>query len=563
MVDIGDALDSSSTQLDYASHGLVAKSGNKVGAATVTLDEYLVGLDVFADEGAAVILRERCIGAVCTLTELNALSGYNVLPGDKLSIEVAFNNRGITTSAVTDARLTTPDGVSITEELPALETYQAYKMLQMYTVPSGTEIGTLQITWEADVARLNTADANFQNNVGTVELFVGRLPTPVAPEPVGMTQETVFINASGSYDEDGGNVSCEFYVPFDDGTRTWDYERIVSPTCALNYTWIDDGVYPVEITVEDEERDESVMILNVTVQNRDPKIEVRSQRTEAKVEYPITLYAYANDSDSEKVWPGVVDIYWPGANCKEGYYTRTCTTTSNVEGWKTFTAVGTDDDGATATSTFEVKFTNIRPHSINVQMVSIDGPIIMDAQDTWHVEEDQPVTVKGQAQDSVDDIEDLTHTWWPDDAQPSLMRVFDGRTSEFEMVWLEAGLHKMRLEVTDSEGASSGIEERWVSVQNVPPTIEPIPPVLPVAEGQSISVSGTSTDTPSDLNTLVRCWDIDPSMDSDDFGSADDDCDVIGDNLTVSWNRSGIHKLVYHVTDTTVLTQAKFSKCWC
>jgi hypothetical protein len=165
------------------------------------------------------------------------------------------------------------------------------------------------------------------------------------------------------------------------------------------------------------------------------------------------------------------------------------------------------------------------------------------------VEEDQMVTVKGQAQDSVDDIDDLTHTWWPDDAQPSLIRVFDGRTSEYEMVWLEAGLHKMRLEVTDSEGATSGIEERWVSVQNVPPTIEPISPVLPVAEGQSIRVSGSSTDTPSDVDTLVRCWDIDPSMDSDDFGSADDDCDVIGNNLTVSWNRSGTHKLVYHVTD--------------
>ena len=73
------------------------------------------------------------------------------------------------------------------------------------------------------------------------------------------------------------------------------------------------------------------MVLNVTVENRAPKIEVRSQRTEAKVEYPITLYAYANDSDSEKVWPGVVDIYWPGANCKEGYYTRVCTTTSTTE----------------------------------------------------------------------------------------------------------------------------------------------------------------------------------------------------------------------------------------
>ena len=182
-------------------------------------------------------------------------------------------------------------------------------------------------------------------------------------------------------------------------------------------------------------------------------------------------------------------------------------------------------------------------------MVDENGPIAMDAQDTWHVTEDQSVSVRGQAQDSVDDIEGLTHTWWPDDAQPSLIRVFDGRTSEYDMVWLESGLHKMRLEVTDSEGASSGVEERWVNVQNLPPTIEPISPVLPVAEGQTVSVTGRSSDTPSDVSTLIRCWDIDPSMDSDDIGSADDDCDVTGDNLTVAWNRSGTHKLVYHVTD--------------
>ena len=548
-IDIGDALDSSATQLDYASHGLVAKSGDKVGAATVTLDEYLVGLDVFADEEATVILRKRCTDDVCVTTPLNALSGFNVLPGDYLDIELAFNNRGITTSAATDARLTTPDGLETTITLPALQTYQSHKLFQNWTVPEDAAIGSLQVLWEADISGINTADADLQNNLGTIELFVGRLPTPLAAEATGLTRETILLNASESFDEDGGEVSCEFYVPFDDGTRTWDYERIDSPSCLLNYTWIDDGVYPVEITVEDEERDETVLILNVSVENRAPKIEVRSQRTEAKVEYPITLYAYANDSDSEEVWPGVVDIYWPGANCKEGYYTRVCTTTATTEGWKTFTAIGTDDDRATASATFDVKFTNIHPHSINIQMIDNDGPIIMDAQDTWHVDEDQAVTVKGQAQDSVDDIEDLTHTWWPDDAQPSLIRVFDGRTSEFEMVWLEAGLHKMRLEVTDSEGASSGVEERWVSVRNVPPIIEPIPSVLPIAEGQTISVSGSATDTPSDAETLIKCWDIDPSMDSNDIGSADDDCDVVGDNLTISWNRSGIHKLVYHVTD--------------
>ena len=548
-IDIGDALDSSATQLDYASHGLVAKAGNRVGATTITLDQYLVGLDVFADEEAAVILRQRCDDVSCVITQLNALSGYNVLPGDILDIEVAFNNRGITTSAPTSARLTMPDGVTTTEDLPALETYQAHKLFGMWTVPEDAPIGSLDILWEADMEGVNTADADLENNVGSIGLFVGRLPTPVAAEATGMTRETIFLNASESFDEDGGEVMCEFYVPFDDGTRTWDYERFVSPSCTLNYTWIDDGVYPVEITVEDEEKDQTVLLLNVSVENRAPKIEVRSQRMEAKVEYPITLYAYANDSDSEKVWPGVVDIYWPGANCQEGYFTRTCTTTSNTEGWKTFTAVGTDDDSTMSSATIDIKFTNIQPHSINVQLVDANGPVLMDAQNTWHVDEDQMVNVRGQAQDSVDDIDDLTHTWWPDDAQPSLIRVFDGRTSEYDMVWYEAGLHKMRLEVTDTEGASSGVEERWVSVNNVPPVIEPLASTLPIAEGQSISVSGSSTDTPSDRASLIRCWDIDPSMDSDDFGSADDDCDVIGDNLTISWNRSGTHKLVYHVTD--------------
>ena len=545
LIDVGDALDSSATQLDYASHGLVAKSGNRVGAATVTLDQYLVGLDVFADEEAAVIVRNRS----GDLTPLNALSGYNVLPGDNLSIEVSFNNRGITTSTATDASVTLPDGTVTEAYLPALETYEVFKMNLNWTVPEGTAIGNLELRWEADNNGVNTADANLQNNIATVNLFVGRVPTPVVANSTGMTNENIVLDATASYDEDGGEVTCEFYVPFDDGTRTWSWERIPSPGCMLNYTWIDDGVYPVVVTVEDEERDSTNVTLDVMIQNRAPLIEIRSQRSEAKVEYPITLYAYANDSDSEKVWPGVVDIHWPGANCKEGYYTRTCTTTAVVEGWKTFTAVGTDDDSSVSTATIDIKFTNIQPHSINVQVIGEDGPVTMDAQSTWHVDEDQQVIVKGQAQDSVDDIEDLTHTWWPDDLQPSLLRVFDGRTSEFDMVWYEAGLHKMRLEVTDSEGASSGVEERWVNVRNVPPVIEPIPTVLPVAEGQSITVVGSSTDTPSDAGTLVRCWDIDPSMDSDDFGSADDDCDVIGDNLTVSWNRSGTHKLVYHVTD--------------
>ena len=543
-IDIGDALDSTASQLDYASHGLVAHSGNFVGSTTVTLDEYLVGLDVFADAEAAQISRNRS-GVV---TPLNALSGYNVLPGDMLDVEVSFNNRGITTSVPTTGLVILPNGQTIETSLPALQTYEVHKVNLNWTVPIGQEIGNLTLSWEADPDGLNLADANISNNRADIGLFVGRLPTPMVNNTSGLTNQIITLDASQSYDEDGGDVSCTFIVPYDDGTRTWTEITLIREDCILNYSWIDDGDYPVEIMIEDEERDETSITVSVNVLNQAPAIEVQSMRSEAKVEHPITLFAFANDSDSEKPWPGVVDIYWPGANCKEGYYTRVCTTTSNVEGWKTFTAVGIDDDSQQATATIDIKFTNINPHGINIQLVD-DEPIPMDSQQTWHVDEDQTVTVKGQAQDSMDDVLGLTHTWWPDDAQPSMILTFDGRTSEFDMVWEKAGLHKMRLEVLDTEGASSGIEERWVSVRNLAPVIEPLIEILPVAEGQTVQVTGSATDSPSDLVSLVRCWDIDPSSDSDDLGSADDDCDVRGDNLTIAWNRSGTHKLVYHVTD--------------
>ena len=541
----GSSIDYSATNTDWASHGIMAKGGDYVGAATITLDEYLVGLDLIADEERAVVIRNRS-GIVSTVS---SLSGYNVLPGDELTIEVAVVNKGITQSVQTDLRIYHPDASIFDLTLPALETYESHKVNFTWTVPEDASIGFIPIRWEADPLQVNTADANSDNDLGEIELFIGRLPTAVL-EPIEVyTNVETLINASGSFDEDGGNVSCLFNIPWYDGTRTPAWTRVESTDCMLNWTWTNDGDYPIEVTITDEEQDEVDAILDVVILNRAPNIEVVSARTEVKVEYPVTLYAYANDTDSEDPFPGIVDVYWPNAICEEGYYTRVCTTTAPTEGWHTFQAVGVDDDSAMTMASIDIRFTNINPHGLSVTMTNESGPLPLDVQQTWHVEEDQLVRLRGQALDSIDDLDGLTHRWWPDDAQPNLIKTFDGRVSEFDMMWETSGLHRMRLEVRDSEGASSGTYERWVSVANVPPIVQPLEEVLPLAEGEEIRLTGNATDTPSDLDSLIRCWDVDPGLDSNDIGGADDDCDVVGDELVWHWNTSGTHTVIYHVTD--------------
>ena len=82
--------------------------------------------------------------------------------------------------------------------------------------------------------------------------------------------------------------------------------------------------------------------------------------------------------------------------------------------------------------------------------------------------------------------------------------------------------------------------------------------VLPLAEGEEVRLVGNATDTPSDYDTLIRCWDVDPGLDSNDIGGADDDCDVVGDELVWHWNTSGTHTVIYHVTDDDGVRVVRF-----
>ena len=317
IIQVGDETDTSATTVDWASHGIVASSNGMYGVATITLDENIVGLDLVAGLERASILRNRS----GELTTLNSISGFNVLPGDHLTIELPVYNRGVTTSLPTTAHITFPDGYEVTETLPALALYEQYIFKIEWQIDENSSIDNITIEWEADRLQTNSNDAEFNNNLGVLPIFVGSAPTFIAENKSAWTNEKITIDASSSFDEDGGDVWCEFHIEYDDGSRSTAIQKVMRQNCMMNWTWIDDGLYEIQITVYDEEADSTVEIIEVEIRNRAPNVSILSQRSQVKVEHPVTLYVFANDSDSENPWPGLVDVHWPNAQCDQGYYT--------------------------------------------------------------------------------------------------------------------------------------------------------------------------------------------------------------------------------------------------
>ena len=58
-----------------------------------------------------------------------------------------------------------------------------------------------------------------------------------------------------------------------------------------------------------------------------------------------------------------------------------------------FQAVGVDDDSAMTMASIDIRFTNINPHGLSVTMTNESGPLPLDVQQTWHVQEDQIVNL--------------------------------------------------------------------------------------------------------------------------------------------------------------------------
>ena len=552
----GTATDPSPTSYDYASHGIIAwmAGGKKVGVDTLTLDDNLVSID-YRPRSEGVSVERTRDGVAVTL---DPAIGYNAVPGDTLQFTVPVENRGILPGPSTQLEIIAPDGTTSRVPVPALSPSSSVAVVVTWNVPPTQPVGDVAIQFEVDPDGVMTEDANQSNDIGEFGLFIGRLPEAnLIQPPATRTLTMIPFDGRNSVDPDGGSPHCTFVVEVDVATN----ETFEESDCLLENSWDDDGEYKVWLTVTDDENDQDSLEISVTIVNRAPWVNISSPLPAIPVETTITFDAYDSGDLDTRNTDAPVDLLWQPPtqsdgtpyDCEQGLVGMECTITPLEEGMFRIQATVEDDDFAATNNWFDLLVTNIAPSDAVITMWRGDEQVF-DASDRtppiWEVFEDEPIILRGDAHDSLNDMDSLTWGWQPDlDIDRNWYLETVGSNSEIQVSWEQSGGHIMAMEVIDNDGQSSGIVNGWVEVKNVPPTVESFSTLLPVGEDRVLELTGEFSDTSSDLDSLQVCWDVDFMLDVDENGDTQDDCDYVGANLAHSWSVNGEHMIRFHVTD--------------
>ena len=544
-LDVGFSQDASLASDDWTSNGVVIWDPvNKiVGAATIVIDLSVVGVDLVAKPESMIVTRTRGLDSII----LSQASGYNALPGDSIHFSVPAQNRGVLTSPATEMEIVTPDGTTVRGNLPALAPYTEARVDVNWTVSANTPIGVQTLTFMVDPDNLVIEDANRSNNGAFLDIFIGRMPVAdMMLDDNVFTFENVTIDASASFDTDGGTVGCFFEI--EDGFRT---EFIDAPNCQTSWFWVDDGEWEVKVIVVDDELDEVELVMNATILNRDPYVNLTTMTP--VVDAGTTIMFNASDSgDRDTVSPEGqhVTITWPDSACEEGLYGPYCTFTPEAEGIHEIEVVVTDDDNASVSDTFTFEVLNVAP-TIGEMSFAINGIPYLPVEGglfNWTIDEEVLATLSIEGDDTLSDREDLLITWYPDDSDQNWTVTTSGPSSVITASWDKSGLYTVSAFSTDDDGLTSETILGYIKVNNIAPVLEVLPASQAIFEDEVLNLSASAFDF-ADAEDLRFCWDLVVSVDSDENGIDTDDCDIEGQDLVYSWPTSGLRTITANVWD--------------
>jgi len=554
---INETYDDSETTYDVGTHGLIAWDGYQgLGVKTLIIDPNAEGIDLVARSSGVVIERTRGSETVV----LTSVTGYSAQRGDTLSLSFPVQNRGISPSILTTMEINGPGG-SNSFNINSLNAYDEQRIILDWDVPNDQQFGFISFGFIVDpndtnieVDESNNAGATPQIRIGASPLILYDLPLPV------FTYENYTIDGSESNDPDGGTVTCEFDIETVDGAGNLWHQTRTNDDCVLTYFWSDDGNYFVNMTVIDDEGDRTTTPIVVVIKNQAPFLNLISDITEVNIGESVTINA-DNSGDVDTILPpdvAEVDIAWDYTgdgnydSCEQGAFKFNCTLTPEVEGDVTITAIVTDDDGESTTASIMISVLNIRPEILNVQAKTNGEDLLKDERSFWIVDEDQIVNLHGTGFDSPNDIDNLAWTWSSinmEDNSVAWQLQDSGAMSEIEVSWGLSGEYTISLDVRDDNSIRSPEEVRWIKVNNIEPTVEITSSGNSIGESMPITLTGMASDTPSDIDSLIVCWDINPSENSDNNGSSNDDCDYEGNEMTHEWSTANTYTVIFHAVD--------------
>ncbi|HII97250.1 MAG TPA: hypothetical protein HA276_06125 [Candidatus Poseidoniaceae archaeon] len=135
---------------------------------------------------------------------------------------------------------------------------------------------------------------------------------------------------------------------------------------------------------------------------------------------------------------------------------------------------------------------------------------------------------------------------WAIDGAPA------GQNDTVVASWADSGEHTVRLTVSDPSGNTDVIERRVVVVDRTLPRLAATSVgALPatVNAGASDVVRVTVDDPVDDIETLRVHWDLNPLSDTDGNGVPDDDADLLGEEVQITFDAAGERVVVITVFD--------------
>jgi len=540
-LNVSDVVDDSPSGDDHTSNGVIVWDPftEIIGVATVIMDLSVVGIDLVAKVDSIIVERNR--GGIITV--LSQSNGYSALPNDELSFSIPAQNRGIFASPATEMEITTPDGTTIRSPIPSIAPYSEQRVIVNWTVPEAAEVGDQILGFIVDPDELVTEDANRSNNAASISIYIGRLPTANLIIDEGKyTFENVTLDASASFDEDGGEVMCRFEIEYAPQL----IDAVDSADCSIERMWNDDGAWNVTVIVIDDELDEDIIIIQANILNRAPTFNL-SGPVAVDVESEVTFEAidiYDQDTITEDPSQQVI-FSWPDTYCEGTILGPTCSFTAIQEGMMDITLFGTDDDGESVTISQQLEVLNVNP-TIGYIEFWADGVFVeKDANDSWLINESAEVQLRIVADDSTFDRDGLVINWKPSDRDSNWSITTPGPESEVNISWNISGLHEVSVKAIDDDGATSQIIYGRVVVNNIAPVLNEMDDSYNISEDDTITLLAEANDN----DELTYCWDLSVNTDDDGNGILDDDCDQPGAELEFSKAYSGSNHLTVNVWD--------------